>query len=733
MADDIEKFVLSYSVDSSRATKMLQDLNELIEKTNKTGAKGKLTFAEFLRDTSPEFGKMHRFVDSAAKGMDSFARASLGAKIGLGGIATALTAIGIATKMAAEQMNIFNQRRIASGTLGMGQLSQEAFARNVFSASGGGITANAALGSAQRLSDLINEAVQDPNPASKLNMALQMAGINPRGANGMPISGAQGMNEMAKALQGMAPARAAGVVGALGISEDPQNFAKALQAIGGNTTKMSADLINSAASIDKASAAALDMQNKMNGLRESLRRTTQSIGDTALTLADRLANYKGFEESKNAPGWLKRLNRFGAQGQGGYIATHQPATPAKAVTEHAEKLQQKSDQIAQQQMDTTDQFKLAVNLFAGASSAFSDTLIDSKQAWAAWAGEVGAASGLKASPYIGSTGSSVNQLNQGVTRGMRNNNPGNLEAGAFATAHGATGTDGRFAVFPTMAAGNAAMLALLQSKAYAGGGINTISGIINKYAPSSENDTASYIKAITAATGIAPGAKLTPDQLKRVQIAMAVHESGATGGRNFMRIGANPKDEYAATYDPNYSPDMGFGPSVNVRGGGQTLASTRFAMFAARIGSQIGASGSNLMQRGFVSRGDVEFALRSEQAKDVKDLARATLALQNIPKNLPPTQLLAMHSNMEQNVRAASSNLADLMDYGSELLGRSRAGARELTRNKPISMTITAPITIQGGGMHGPELAAHIRREFETNLAPHLADIVNHANDDVSY
>src|SRR5271165_1528402 len=188
MADDIEKFVLSYSVDSARATKMLTDLNALIEKTNKTQSKGKLSFAEFLRDTSPEFGKMHRFVDSAAKGMDAFSRASLGAKIGLGGIAAALVGIGTATKLAVDQMNILNQRRIASGTLGMGQIAQEAFARNMVKGSGGMITANASLDSAARLSALINEAATSTDPSDPINRTLQMIGINPRDKNGQAIS-----------------------------------------------------------------------------------------------------------------------------------------------------------------------------------------------------------------------------------------------------------------------------------------------------------------------------------------------------------------------------------------------------------------------------------------------------------------------------------------------------------------------------------------------------------------
>ena len=45
-------------------------------------------------------------------------------------------------------------------------------------------------------------------------------------------------------------------------------------------------------------------------------------------------------------------------------------------------------------------------------------------------------------------------------RGIRNNNPGNIEYGDWARRHGATGSDGRFAIFESPEQGIAAMVAL---------------------------------------------------------------------------------------------------------------------------------------------------------------------------------------------------------------------------------------------------------------------------------
>lgn len=53
------------------------------------------------------------------------------------------------------------------------------------------------------------------------------------------------------------------------------------------------------------------------------------------------------------------------------------------------------------------------------------------------------------------------------SRAWRNNNPGNIEYGGFAKSMGATGTDGRFAIFPDVATGRNAMISLLRAPNYA--------------------------------------------------------------------------------------------------------------------------------------------------------------------------------------------------------------------------------------------------------------------------
>ena len=118
------------------------------------------------------------------------------------------------------------------------------------------------------------------------------------------------------------------------------------------------------------------------------------------------------------------------------------------------------------------------------------------------------------------------------TRGVRNNNLGNIEKSPFADKYGAiAGSDSRFATFPTPEAGHRAMVGLIRD-AYGAKGIDTISGIINRYAPPKnkngvfENNTQAYIDRVSKATGINPNAKLSPSQYDAIAMIMEKHESG---------------------------------------------------------------------------------------------------------------------------------------------------------------------------------------------------------------
>lgn len=129
-----------------------------------------------------------------------------------------------------------------------------------------------------------------------------------------------------------------------------------------------------------------------------------------------------------------------------------------------------------------------------------------------------------------------------VPRNLRNRNPGNIEYGPFAIAHGATGSDGRFAIFPTMEAGVAAQFALIDWDVKHGR--NTLAKLIGSWSPASENgqaNTDAYIRQVSKATGIAPNAPLDPTQYTRVAWAMERHEAGTTVETHIQNLNVHTK------------------------------------------------------------------------------------------------------------------------------------------------------------------------------------------------
>lgn len=140
-----------------------------------------------------------------------------------------------------------------------------------------------------------------------------------------------------------------------------------------------------------------------------------------------------------------------------------------------------------------------------------------------------------------------------VPRGIRNNNPLNIEAGDFTKGQpGFTGSDGRFAQFQTPDQGVAAASKLLdtyQSKY----GLNSVRGIVNRWAPQAEaaNNTPGYVASVAGRLGVDPDQPLTPAQRPALIAAMGQFENGRP-------IAGAPVDP--AALPPNATPTQGTVP-----------------------------------------------------------------------------------------------------------------------------------------------------------------------------
>ncbi|MGT8780025.1 hypothetical protein ACR707_17615 [Klebsiella pneumoniae] len=117
--------------------------------------------------------------------------------------------------------------------------------------------------------------------------------------------------------------------------------------------------------------------------------------------------------------------------------------------------------------------------------------------------------------------------NSSAARGLRNNNPGNIEAGSNSW-DGQAGSDGRFAKFVTPEHGIRALGKNLL--AYQRQGYDTVSEIVNRWAPSSDgNNTQAYIAALCKQLSVNPDDQLNMSDintLRQLCAGIIKHENG---------------------------------------------------------------------------------------------------------------------------------------------------------------------------------------------------------------
>lgn len=119
-----------------------------------------------------------------------------------------------------------------------------------------------------------------------------------------------------------------------------------------------------------------------------------------------------------------------------------------------------------------------------------------------------------------------------VPRGIRLNNPGNIkEAPGDKTqwqGERATDDDPVFEEFVSPEAGIRALARILvgYQRRY---GLNTVTGIINRWAPGCENDTGSYIAHVASRLGVTPDQAIDvtrPETMASLVEAIIRHENG---------------------------------------------------------------------------------------------------------------------------------------------------------------------------------------------------------------
>jgi hypothetical protein len=214
-----------------------------------------------------------------------------------------------------------------------------------------------------------------------------------------------------------------------------------------------------------------------------------------------------------------------------------------------------------------------------------------------------------------SQSSGLTQLgNANEPRGLRNNNPGNIESGRFAaTVQGFQGSDGRFAQYATPEQGIQAADKLLTS--YAGRGLNTVNGIVNRWAPPTENNTGAYVAQVAKELGVDPNQPLDMNNWEVRQKLIAAKIRVENGKQPYS------EDVFQRALNPNWRSEVaafegGAQPNQTAQAGPQFAlgnAPPPAGQFAAPQPAQVAQAAPPAGQRGAAPiPGDNPIQLRQE-------------------------------------------------------------------------------------------------------------------------
>ncbi|MCO8321488.1 lytic transglycosylase domain-containing protein [Burkholderia cenocepacia] len=433
MADEVDKFVLEYQVNLKDSISRLERLNREMGKTEKAGANSQSGFAKFGRNLNNTKNEITGVGSSVNSLVSSFGKVSP-AIAGAGAAVLTLTA---AMRIAVQTSKQLNEQLMIGQRNGMSGLSVETFQRAASNASGGRIGGSQAQSMIDRMGRRIQAAYSDPLQNSADARMLRMAGVNVNGKYGQ-ISADQGLEQLSRKLASMNKEQGDALAMLLGYT---QQEAAALRQMGGEMSKAANMTEGQARAYVRASDAAQKFDASMGKAKEQIREASNNIGElllpalasmaeaissmakTAKGVTDTIVDNRaamdtltaherklvtdvigetgtGFDPSRHGMGFVlsdetkAALDKFyQAQGQ-----------QRKPVTNETKASIDKLGEQQQQTFGAQGDLSRAISTFSSAVAQFSAS-VNENQAWAAWAGELGAAAGLNQGGGNGSGGS----------------------------------------------------------------------------------------------------------------------------------------------------------------------------------------------------------------------------------------------------------------------------------------------------------------------------------------
>jgi hypothetical protein len=705
MADDLDKFVLEYTVNLKDSVARLEKLSEKMKGVQKTSKEGANDLKKFAADASSELGKL-------VPGMDAVSRAvrAMGAEFAVAGAALGALAIGVKAVMALRQQ--YNMQRSEGMQLGVSPTRIEEYTRKFAKGSNGYVSRDMALEGLKTFSGMANSAYTDPTRLGREARIMRMLGVNVGERGQTPTSLNTELTQLALGLQGKSKSDVQGIAKATGMSQDWLLTVQKLGPAIGKVTETTQEEIqkrqSAEANMDKFNDQLGQLKEKFVEISNVLAQPLLPALTRLVTLMEKLAAAipKAAKDTDNAVGGtvgaITGSEQGGKKFSGGFglldlfngnyfsgksggnkwgvggalwdmimgpsnnIKSQQDADNAqkndKAAAEKRDDAVDKMDEANKMGLQTANEMALAVNMFSGAVQSFSSA-INIQQAWAAWAGEIGKAAGLP-----GSSGTNV-VSNVGPTK----------YDDIFARA----------------------------AKKYP----NVSVDLLKRVATVESHMDPSQ----TSPTGAAGIMQITRGNWKKLGNGQDVRdpEANIMVGAGILSdfIKRNPGDLPAALRGYNGNSDPNY---VNkVLGQGSGIGESRSKMNVRAVQQSIADYlhvPLEQIQRGGVTTGDAGWASSQLQAgiqNNIFDLKRQ-LSVGGMPAQ--------NYAKLQQELRDQSRGLDMLRQYGDQVVGRQQPGDQQRTVGE-------RPIIINVNGATDPKAVA---AEVNNQLTKSMNDLINH-------
>jgi len=705
MADDLDKFVLQYTVELKDSISRLEKLQTKMDGVEKSGSKAGKGLKEFASGAAKE-------LDQMVPGLNAVATAvkGLGAEFAVAAVAVGALAIGVKSVMDLREQ--FNAQRAAGMQLGVSGLRIENYQRAFANGSGGMVSRDGALEGVKRLSQMSNDAFADPSGMKRFQMK-QFLGVDP-GSYDKPTGLNDEMRQIASSLQGKSSDQVKGIAKSTGFSQD---WLLTLQKLGpaiGDINQLTTTEITQRQQSEDSLAK---FNDELGKFKETINELEISLGEHLLPAAEKFVGWitkivdaMNKVTTPNAPTPGKIVNGHfvpsqpasstpGATGPGHFGPGHfwipDAPSPAQkqAETKQAEdkkKEQKKASDIVDKMdesnkagIQTANQTTLAMNLFAASVASFSQA-VDIHQAWAAWAGNIGQAGGVKGAS--GSSGPS-NMSTSGGGNGDWKNSQYSAQIAAGAAAYGLdpqmlyaimqTESHGRNGQYSSTGAGGLMQVTKGNWKAYGGGS-----------------------DVMDPGANIMVGARIYAESLKRA------------GGDVSKGLGY-----YNGNSDPNYQAKVAGHYGGSSSGIGQNRDTLMLTQVQNAIAGALGVPVQQLKQGG-IGKGDVQYTVDNLEAGYLNSANQANSRLQN-PIGLSQIQI----ADFKNQLLVAQRGLAAMETYKKQIIDGSN-GSTSLTAQRVGGVMATPPTMnfyISGAGMDAKTLA----KAIDDRMQYHMQNAVN--------